>query len=331
LLSAQTMQRGSVTIRSPRFATVCVQGEPETNLQARHSLLNLLNDVALEVNKRWETLDAVVFPGGFLHLDERIGPLCYADRVNVLDAAGFIASVKQAVAALDRSPDVLIVFGADGPSYPNGDGGDQLCVAADKNGIVGIGRKVFPVAGKEADSLLCYDADFAEAHRIVTLRSDRKAILSACYDMFGVAEHGDASGVRARYIRRIGSSEERIERGDRGFEDRLTRNLSAFRRLLDGVSVGIAAIHYFSGYSTGFWQRHGIAACSAALGSGFAVGAAHFRVLPREPNSSTLAAAQVPPIHLTQGLRRQARSSETLGDFTVDSGQRSALVRLFEP
>jgi hypothetical protein len=168
-------------------------------------------------------------------------------------------------------------------------------VDADGCGIVGIGRKIFPVAGDEADALLCYDTDFVEGRRVVKLASGRKAILSACYDMFGVAERGEVDGARARNIRWVGTCQDQIERGSNSFDDKLlTANLVAFRKVLDGVTVGIAAIHYFDGHSTGFWQRHGIAACSAALGSGFAVGAAHFGQLPLKPNSSTLAAAQVP-------------------------------------
>jgi len=49
------------------------------------------------------------------------------------------------------------------------------------------------------------------------------------------------------------------------------------RRLLtvNHVSVGLGAIHGFRQNSTAYWQKHGVATCSASLG-GFAVGAAHF-------------------------------------------------------
>jgi hypothetical protein len=173
--------------------------------------------------------------------------------------------------------------GIDGPKCPNGAPRDQLCVAADQSGIVGIGRKIFPVNGEEAYSLLCYDADYCEDHRVVGLASGGSAVLSACYDMFGVADRGNINGFRARSILWMGTDQDQVKSGECVFRDKLGANLTAFRKLLNAVTVGIAAIHYFAGHSTGYWQRHGIASCSAPLNRGFAVGAAHFGALPREP------------------------------------------------
>lgn len=329
LFSMRPFQHSSPSRSSPRLATVCVEGQPARQYRSHQRRLELLAKLVKQIDERWEKLDAVVFPGGFLRLDASIGHLCYADRVQALDAAGFVTLIKNAVRALRHSPGVLITLGVDGPNFPNGDGGDQLCVAADTRGIVGIGRKIFPVAGDEAGALLCYDTDFGEGRRVVKLASGRKAVLSACYDMFGVAERGDVDGARARNIRWIGTYQDQIERGSRGFDGRLTTNLGAFGKVLDGVTVGIAAIHYFEGHSTGFWQRHGIAACSAALGSGFAVGAAHFGQLPLKPNSSALAAAQVPVKHVTQGIQRHANSWVPNDHFEFRCPEGAALVRLF--
>jgi hypothetical protein len=288
----------------------------------------LLADVVKAINDRWGKLDAVVFPGGFLRLDRHFGPLSYGNRIEALNSAGLVAPFKEAVAALDRSPGVLIVFGVDGPSYPNGNGGDQLCIAAALSGIVGIGRKIFPVRN-EAASLLCYDADFCEAQRIVELPSGRRAILSACYDMFGVAEFGDISGARAKKIQLIGRHEDQLNRSEYGFKNRLSENLRKFRTLLHGVTVGIAAIHGFDSPKTGFWQRHGLATCSAALDGGFAVAAAHFRKLPNQATSSTLAAARVPKQHLRDGHHRQAHGWVPNDDFTYRRGPWTSLIRLF--
>lgn len=325
LFSMRPSQDSSPSRSSPCLVTVCVKGQPARQYRSYERRLELLAKLAKKIDRRWETLDAVVFPGGFLRLETSIGHFCYDDRVQALNAAGFVAPIKNAVKMLHRSLGALIIVGIDGPNYPNGDGGDQLCVAVDKRGIVGIGRKIFPVAGDEADALLCYDTDFGEGRRVVKLASGRKAVLLACYDIFGVAEHGDVDGARARNIRRIGT----YQRGSRSFDDKLTTNLGSFVKVLDRVTVGIAAIHYFDGHSTGFWQRHGIAACSAALGSGFAVGAAHFGQLPLKPNSSTLAAAQVPATHVTQGIQRQANSWMPNDHFEFPSPEGAALVRLF--
>lgn len=314
----------------PRLVTACIEGEPAQSIAANPRRLRFLVDLCQEINTKWGKLDALVLPGGFLRLGDTVGPLTYEQRVERLEAAGFMQALRDAVRSLSNSPGALIVFGVDGPGYPNGDIGDQMCVAANGHGaIMGIGRKIFPVPGYEANNMLCYDADFGEAHRMVALNGDRKAVLCACYDMFGVGERGDPRGARGRAIRWIGSDADQMERGDKGFAERLGQNLAAFRGRLSGVQVGIAAIHRFEGHSTGFWQRHGIATCSAGLNRGFAVGAAHFSELPKKLDASTLAAAGVSNRHINQGQRREAHSWEPRDGFRTESNNVTALVRLF--
>jgi hypothetical protein len=85
-----------------------------------------------------------------------------------------------------------------------------------------------------------------------------------------------------------------------------------------------------------FWQRHGLATASAALGGGLAVGAAFFTDrLPDERArwSSPLAACGVPREHLSQGLYRPARRFEPIAALTINGrrkGRPHALVRLFD-
>jgi hypothetical protein len=292
--------------------------------------LNLLANIVEQINRRWSNLDPVIFPGGFLRSNKCIGSFSYIERTRALKMAGFVDPIKKAVETLSRSSSCIIVLGIDGPDYPNGDCGDQLAVAVDKTGVAGIARKIFPVKGDEADWLLCYDSDFGERHRVVKLRSGGKAILAACYDMFGIAERGNISKSRAQNIHWIGTYDDQVERGKQRFSDILKANLADFTKLLaTDVTVGIAAIHQFPGSSTGFWQRHGIAACSAGLNSGYAVGAAHFRKLPLRPNSSTLAATAVPKRHLKQGHARKAHSWAPKDNFPATFEHCSALVRLF--
>jgi hypothetical protein len=320
-----------MTEKPCRLVTVCIEGTPARRLRTHTGRLKLLANVVEEINRRWDNVDAVVFPGGFLQLNKCIGSLDYVHRVEALNLAGFVNPIKKAAKALPRSSGSVIVLGIDGPQYPNDDWViDQFCVAVDKTGVVGIARKIFPVKGDEADWMLCFDSDFSERHRVVKLRSGRKAILAACYDMFGFAERGDIKQARAQNIQWIGTHENQIHRGQQHFANAVKTNLRKFKSLLAAdVTVGIAAIHEFGGSSTGFWQRHGIAACSAALNSGFAIGAAHFAHLPQRPNSSTLGAARVPRRHLKQGHSRKAHSWAPKEHFEVTIEQCSALVRLF--
>ena len=330
LFSVRPLRNSSPSRSTPRLATVCVEGRPAGPGSSHGRRLELFAALAEGINERWDNLDAVVFPGGFLRLKSSIGHLDYAGRVQALNDAGFVTPISKAVEKLSRSPGALITVGVDGPEFPNGDGGDQLCVAVNSRGIVGIGRKIFPVKGDEAGALLCCDADFSDGHRVVKLASGRKAVLLACYDMFGVAERGDVKGVRARNIRWIGTYQDPIERDEPSFNNKLAANLHVFGEALDGVTVGIAAIHNFEGHSTAMWQRHGIAACSAALESGFAVGAAHFGQLPLKSSSSALAAAQVGAKHVNEGIKREAHSWEPCDHFNFRTQQSAALVRLFE-
>jgi hypothetical protein len=183
--------------------------------------------------------------------------LDYDNRVQALKVAGFVDPIKKAAKALRRSSGPMIILGIDGPAYPNGDCRDQLCVAVNKAGVIGVARKIFPTKGDEANWMLCFDSDFDERHRVVKLRGGRKAILGACYDMFGFAERGDIEQARSQYIQWLGTYENQICRGEQHFADALATNLDNFKQQLAGVTVGMAAIHQFKGSSTGFWQRHG--------------------------------------------------------------------------
>ena len=194
-----------------------------------------------------------------------------------------------------------------------------------------IARKVFPTAS-ESDRLLCFSADYSSPERNVQLPSGRWSALCACYDMFGVAER-KMWGRRARNIGWIGDLDSQFERQTAEFKELRSDHLAAFAQNIDHAecTIGIAAIHSFDGPSTGFWQRHGLAACSASLtrgraNPGYAIGAAHFTELPRKPTASTLAAARVPAAHLGQAQGRKAHSWLPSDHFYF-KGQ--ALVRLF--
>jgi hypothetical protein len=322
--------RGQAAIM-PNIATVCINGNTAKYLQ-NSCRLNLLSEVVKQINKRWEDLDAIVFPGGFLRLNENIGSLPYSDRVKGL--AEFDRPLKKAAASMTRSSDGLIITGIDGPTRPKG--GDQLCVAWGRTGVVGIGRKVFPTGGVDGEShdLVCYQSDYGDPHRVISLPCGRTAILCACYDMFGVAERKRET-IRTKSILRIasGNIEYRTHRTPwKEFHQIRRECLRQWRDLLaaKNVTVGIAAIHYFEGHSTTYWQKHGIASCSASLGHGFAVGAAHFGDgLPYTQNSSTLAACRVPEHHLKQGEGRYRKPHSWKPTDGFEFGNSNALVRLY--
>jgi hypothetical protein len=97
------------------------------------------------------------------------------------------------------------------------------------------------------------------------------------------------------------------------------------------VAVGLGAIHNFRKPGRdNFWQRYGIQACSAALGSGLAVGAAHF--LERLPgiSKSTLAAANFPETYLSDKPFNERKVNEFLPKDGFYAASETVLIRLFE-
>ena len=99
----------------------------------------------------WSKLDCVVFPGGFFRQPEYIGHLPHQDRVKTIEATDFGTTMKDACRELQgQNPGLVIVVGVDSNVHPKRHdyGRDQMCVAWNASGIVGIGRKVFPSPGE---------------------------------------------------------------------------------------------------------------------------------------------------------------------------------------
>jgi hypothetical protein len=279
--------------------------------------LKWLNEIALHIDARWTGLDAVLLPGGFLYLAHYVGNLVYAERVRRLDD---LARVVDAVACLNRSPGAVIVAGVDSDG-PNDDvGGDQLCVAWNGVGVVGVGRKIFPVRGNEADDLICYVEDFSASSRIVTLRNGYKAILCACYDGYAVKKRDQALHITdwkqsVKWIANIGPD----PRNCRIAGTALSGLIQNFSDLICKNAVGTALVAIHS-TPVGRWQTQGIQGASAKLnnGAGDAYGAIHFTdSLPSSPEKSPLSAG---------AGRRRAMADW----FTLGSEGGTVLVRLFQ-
>lgn len=316
-----------------RIVTVCVRGECLHSVAGNQEREDLLMTATRAIERRgWANLDAVLLPGGFFFLDRFIGQLSFRERAIALGEAPFERTCRSVCNTLSAaSPGMLLVTGVD-TEEPAGTSptwlGDQLCVGYSGAGVVGIGRKVFPTNG-ESTEYICYQADYDTRSRVVPLPSGRRAILCACYDMFGCAETPEAPTSRTSNIRYVSTGGPPLQatRADRH------RFVERFGQLLSdqNVDVGLAAIHEFSEQGTeggGIvnWQRHGIASCSAALG-GLAAAAAHFTVGLPEPMSLTLAAADVPRTHLTAGHNRKANWMQPSDWLATDEG---LLIRLFQ-
>lgn len=334
---------GSTIMRPPRVVTVCVQGRKPSRL-SRNARASLLLDQAVDAvisRVDWHPVDAIVFPGGFFRSPVYVGNHPHSERAAALEAADFGQAVIAAAYRLDAAhPGALIVVGIDSVPYSSDDHGDQLCVAFSPYGVIGIGRKVWPADGDTnwdgRPPVVCYPADFGSPHRIVTLANGSRALLCACYDVFGVAEALIGPTARMRYIRYL--APDQLDDGA-GFVAVRRSLVAEWRQLLadQRVDVVLTAVHRFQQPGRDiFWQRHGLATASAALGGGLAVGAAFFTDrLPdgRDRWSSPLAACGVPREHLGQGLHRPALRFEPITVLTINdrrNGKPHALVRLFD-
>lgn len=271
--------------------TVCVQGDMVDNVQDNISRIDLFQSVRREfINQNKENMDVILFPGGFFHLPQHVGPNNHDERVEILSQQDFSNACREMACELDTT----VVAGVD--SIENQQyAADQLCVSWNSKGITGIGRKVFPRRGEEAESLIVYARDMISDHRLAPIGNSEHALLCACYDMFGCTEV-EATGPRGRNIHwfDVGNNEPLNRRSDRrAVIGAIRQNLPGWGGLVKRASIGLAAIHGFTNRGPGsgkrYWQRHGIQSASGVLGGRLAFGAAHFESLP-QPEVCVLAA-----------------------------------------
>jgi hypothetical protein len=328
--------------REPRLVTVCIKDDTCAGVFANSDRQALVrNLVARIVDEGWRDLDAIILPGGFLRYPTAMASRSPDERRRALRESAFVTPLAAAAKLLHRqgSPGCLIVFGIDGvrgaklrKDYEGEINEEQYCAAVSVSGLEGLARKIFPSPYEVAHGFAPKLEDYDDPGRIIRLKSGRSALLCACYDMFGASSINDGLR-RTRGIRYVFAGGRRV----RAERSHLEEAVRAHRALLDRskVSIGLAAIHAFPASEDGgaaagvvMWQRHGIAACSAGLGSGYAVGAAHFwRGLPRSADKSPLAAARVPARHLTLRDRheRKAHNWMPAAHFNLNK----SLVRLF--
>lgn len=321
-----------------RIVSVCVCGDPAKTSRENGERIKMIRVVSEEIERAgWDRVNAILFPGGFLHADENTGDLEFDARRQHLGNTAFSeAAIRACETISGHSNGCYVICGVDSDrSTPTLNDADQFCVAWNVQGIQAVARKVFPAPNEPR--LICYAEDFNTSHRLIKLTTDEEVVLCACYDVFG-CEFANPKAIiqksnRTRYIEEIVRSGCLFGKKDPGFRTLRTETVKSFGHLLmsNKVSVGLGAIHQFRRPGLdNRWQRHGIAVCSAALG-GQCICAAHFN--DRLPNAekshaSTLAASNVRPRHLTQGVKRKAHR---LGAVKyLRAFDERLLVRLFE-
>jgi len=318
--------------------TVCFRGKKSTSKRSNKVKIDVYLEIIQTICQTQHHAQAIVFPGGYFFLDRHVGHLNYTERKQAIASSSIGSAINKGCSLLSaslRSPPMVIV-GIDSAKKPRhgytSDNGDQLCVAFHKTEIKGIGRKVFP-DDYELYDYVTYADDFRRSDRIITLPDGRRAVLCACYDMFGIAESHNRATKRTRNIKYIGEGNDIIAAtGEEGFAEVRARLVREWASMLkrEKVSVGLAAIHQFDRPGLDkYWQRHGIGVASAALRGGLALGAAHFieRLPPHD--KSTLAAVNVPRYHLNDGTFRRHYAIQPIHSMHVETSHGSALIRVY--
>jgi hypothetical protein len=323
---------------SLRVAAVCVFGRPAATPKLNQPRGQLLAQIVTSIHESgWDGLDALVLPGGFFRLPRPVGHLAGPKRLASLTGqASLVAARRQLCRLQDRSPGCLMVTGLLADPSDTRQRQEQLSVALSAERVVGLARKLFPTAAEgegRRQTVPCAE-DYGSTDRLVTLPSGAKAILSACYDLFGLTETPGEASSRYHAIRALRTGQKILRMGDQGFKQLRRQCLADWSSLLtkEKPDLAIATIHGFERPGLdGFWQRHGIAAASAAMQGRFVVGAAHFEDWLPAPKQSTLASMGVPRRHLTAGTARKAHRLAPKDTVLIEkNGEPLALVRLFE-
>jgi hypothetical protein len=307
----------------PRIVTICINDVTarwsDDPVETTNSRLQWASILMSHINARWEAIDAVLLPGGFLYLDDYIGHLPDNERIERLNAA--FGGIATATGRLTHSPGALVVAGVDGQEViEDEDGdiwGDQLCVAWNGGGVTGIGRKIFPTRGEEAVGLVVYEEDFSTPNRLVTLPSGVNAVLCACYDGYAVGRRQNHDAAWQNSIRYISNTGNPANEYHEANAEEVTAGCDSFDHLLHGCQVALISIHGFQGNNpVGRWQHYGLRPASSAL-EGFAYAAAHFiNRLPSTADVCILTAAN-------------GHDLEPADWFEISSDHGLALVRLF--
>ena len=325
-------------IRSPRLATLCLQGDTATSTRDNAIRVKLLEEAVrvLQKKRAWHPIDALVLPGGFLWLSKSLGTTTFEQRRELLKAEGIARNVTGALEELQSlSRGIRLVTGVMSRPRDKTERTEQACLAFDRKGLIGAARKMFPTQAESKGRrfMTPFVDDYRSSERFVDLPNGSLAALHSCYDLFGTADIPSGGGARRAAIKVLRQRGSRLVDSHEDFRTTRDGSLAAWAELVSSKApdVLLATIHAFDRPGLdGYWQRHGIARASAAHGGAFAIGAAHF--IERLPQGgSTLAAYGVPARELSAGVSRRAHSLPALYSAVVTARGMKAVLRVFEP
>ena len=326
--------------RPSRVVSVHIKGDTAKRYRATELRLDFLSVITRAIRRQeWQALDAIVLPAGYLRTDHWLALLPPTPRRELIGASDLSSACAQAIARLSQgSPGCVLVIGLDTNRCRSwGFRGDQALAAFNADGCLTVARKVFPTDGDTNEwGRAPYLLDFADADseaRFVPLPNGRTAMLCVCYDSFVFSE------LALGPTKKLNAMRYQSHPFD-GWDD-LTPTvawewMAALRRqvALHGPSVILNPVHGFERPGADvFWQRHGLAVASSAIGGGLAVGAAHYRRDLPAPTHNMLSAIGAPTNQIGMGPFRRAHTTSVIDSFTIGARGRhglQALVQLYE-
>lgn len=325
-------------IRPARLATLCLQGHPAASTSDNTTRIAILRELlrALQANARWHPIDAIVLPGGFFWLTRALGSARFERRTELISQEQFSGPVTATLRALQQlSPALRLIAGVRAQPSDRVERTEQVCVAFDLDGVIGIARKIFPTYNETRGRRFMSPVleDFRSEERFVALPNGSVALLNSCYDLFGTADLATGRLARRAIIRALRTKRRRLSERDDLFRANRDESLRAFSELVAAKApdVLLTTIHAFQRAGLdGYWQRHGIARASAGFGGALTVGAAHFlRGLP-DAGASTLSASNVPKRELHAGVSRRAHALAPLFSAPLTTSGANGLLRVFQ-
>src|SRR3954471_17478530 len=100
--------------RSPRLATLCLQGNTAASTKSNPQRSAILAEVITRLCEQpeWHPLDALVLPGGYFRLSRALGALGFEQRRQQVEREPFVSAIKVDLRRLQSlSPDMRLVVG----------------------------------------------------------------------------------------------------------------------------------------------------------------------------------------------------------------------------
>lgn len=238
---------------------------PYLDNRRRKIILKRISD--LTKNK----VDLFILPGGFFIADKFLGKSNFAERKEYLEKMTYTTDLKE----LLKDTKAVVIAGVDSKQNNCSAKGDQMCVAWDKNGILGIGRKVWTVKGEEGDNYIVNFEDFGSKKRLIKVKG-KNILLCSCYDAYGTEGKCIQQNNRLKYDKNIFyNGEVFLEKGQ--MEELRAQGQQKWNSLLKQADIAACAIHYFSKRGPQSGKSYWVRALRARSKSNFAIlGAAHF-------------------------------------------------------